>query len=160
MFRFDLFLADDSIGSDPPLHASIFQPAADLIGQSPSTFSLLPAFEQYTIVHALTTKMHEIECSVRLKHHGGHMNCTIQSMLLLGDVDCQILHSHMPTYSTPKHSLSSPMSSLTMYQTPQSTCSVSGDASSSLTAKPTGGLSVVKAKLQNLLDSLDATHIA
>lgn len=149
MYRFDIFLADGSIGNDcPPLRASIFQAATDLIGHSPAKFSLLPAIEQYSIVHALTTKMLEVHCSVHLKHHAGHMSCIIQSLAVLGDEDCQILHSKMPTSSTPKRSTGRPISSPAIYQTPRTTRSGAGDISSSSPAgNPSPGLSVVKAKL-------------
>lgn len=161
MFRFDIFLADGSIGSDcPPLRATVFQPAADLIGQSPQNFSSLQDFEQYAIVHAVTTKMHEVECVIRLKEHAGLLNCTIQSLVLLGDEDCQILHEHVPTYNTPKRNKTRVVSSPSTFHTPRTT-SISKDGSSSSSAmKLSPSLNVVKAQLQDLLDSLDATHIA
>lgn len=66
MYRFDVYLADGSIGNDfPPLRATVFHPPADLIGHSPSDFSRPSVFEQFAIVHGLTTKMHEVLCYVR-----------------------------------------------------------------------------------------------
>lgn len=116
--------------------------------------------EQYSIVHVLTIKMHEVECYVHLKQHVGHVNCTINSLLLLGNEDCHILHLHVTTYSTPKCSNDRLMSSTSIYHTPQSTSNFWGDASLPSSAGiPSPGLSLVKVKLQDLLNSLDATHI-
>lgn len=147
MYRFDVFLVDGSIGTDcPPLRAAVFQAAADLIGRSPHEFSLLPDFEQFAIVHAMTTKMHEIECCIRLKEHGGQVSCSIQSLVLLGDDDFQILHLHQPTFSTPKRNRGRAVLSPSVYHTPRSSNTLSGAASSSSPAvKVSPSLNVVKA---------------
>ncbi|CAM6127488.1 unnamed protein product [Calypogeia fissa] len=155
MYWFDIFLVDESIkiGECLPLRATIFSSAAgELIGMSPTEFSQKPDFEQYAIVHAVTTRMHEVRVLLHLKEHQGAVNCTVQSLVLLGDDECQILHTRGPNLSTPKHSKGHSITSPSIYHTPRSTMSSSH-------GRQSPGLSVVKAQLQDLLDSLESTHI-
>ncbi|CAM6100728.1 unnamed protein product [Calypogeia fissa] len=162
MYRFDIFLVDESIkiGECPPLRATIFHAAGELIGMSPTEFSQKPDFEQYAIVHAVTTRMHEVRVGLHLKEHQGFVNCTVQSLVLLGNDDCQILHTRGPNISTPKWSKGRNITSPLIYHTPRSAMSALGERSSSSShGRQSLGLSGVKAQLQDLLDSLESTHI-
>ncbi|CAM6105707.1 unnamed protein product [Calypogeia fissa] len=113
MYRFDVFLVDTSIASDAhPIKATIFQFAKELTGLSAQDFSLKGDFEQYALVHAVTTRMHEVEVILRVKEHQGAMQCTIQSLSLLGDDECELLHS------TPCRSAARGPASPSTYYTP------------------------------------------
>ncbi|CAM6095314.1 unnamed protein product [Calypogeia fissa] len=104
--------------------------------------------------------MHEVRVGLNLKEHQGAVNCTVQSLVLLRDDDCQILHTRGPNFSMPKRSKGRTITSPSIYHTPRSAMSASGErSSSSSNGRQSPGLSVVKAQLQDLLDSLESTHI-
>ncbi|CAM6086070.1 unnamed protein product [Calypogeia fissa] len=72
MYRFDIFLVDESFSLDgnPPLRVGIFQAAADLIGMSPEDFSAKAQYEQLVDVHRITARMEMVDVIIRVTEKG------------------------------------------------------------------------------------------
>jgi hypothetical protein len=156
MYRFDLYLVDSSVGPDcPPLRATIFEAASNLLGMNPTDFSQQSDYDQFLMVHSVTNCMQLID--VVISTRPGQV--VVQSILtVLDDVDATPAPAQTRrAYSvTPRQNhLSTPSS----YFTPQEDTRLDPTPSSGRSQGNLSQLSNLKSKLQDLIEIIDLTHI-
>ncbi|CAM6098385.1 unnamed protein product [Calypogeia fissa] len=152
MYRFDIFLVDESFSLDgnPPLRVGIFQAAADLIGMSPEDFSAKAQYEQFQDVHRITARMEMVDVIIRVTEKGASVQ-SIKFPLDNPSPSCR------KCTRTPSARLNE-----NRYHTPRTPFANAQGSSSSRTARSseaTTQLNKVKAKLRDLIEIIDLTHL-